>query len=123
MGRLIGILLTLAVVAWVVKTYGVFGSKPGSDATSTAMEKVKETEKKSDSYNSQLAAAAQEATQAGGNGTVSENMTPEQVRALLGEPDSIEQTTSDTGKAQERWIYRSVNKTVLFENGIAVSVQ
>ena len=50
---------------------------------------------------------------------VTENMTPDQVRALLGAPDEV---TSD-GRAREVWTYRSVGKTVTFENGVATSVR
>jgi hypothetical protein len=122
--RLIGIVIALYAVVWLVKSYGVLSPKHGTDATSSAIEKAREAEKKSDSYNAQLATASQEASQAvSRGGSVTENMTPGQVRGLLGEPDQIEQTTSDTGKAQERWIYRSVGRTVLFENGIAISIQ
>lgn len=50
-------------------------------------------------------------------------MTPEQVRALLGPPDSVDSETSETGVAREKWTYRSVGKTVVFENGIVARVE
>ena len=56
-------------------------------------------------------------------GTVSENMTPDQVRALLGTPDDVATETTSAGGTRETWTYRNVGKTVVFENGVAVSVR
>jgi hypothetical protein len=50
-------------------------------------------------------------------------MTPEQVRAILGAPDSVDSETTESGVARERWTYRSVGKTVVFENVIAVRIE
>jgi hypothetical protein len=50
-------------------------------------------------------------------------MTPDQVRALLGAPDETSTETSETGTPREKWTYRSVGKTVVFENGIVVRVE
>ena len=57
-------------------------------------------------------------------GSVSENMTPDQVRALLGTPDDVADRDDWRPAARrETWTYRSVGKTVVFENGVAVSVR
>ncbi|HET7453174.1 MAG TPA: hypothetical protein VFL12_10560 [Thermoanaerobaculia bacterium] len=69
-----------------------------------------------------LTQAATEADKAQGGG-VKENMTPDQVRALLGAPDEIETPASDGGRPRERWIYRQAGKAVVFENGVAVSIE
>jgi hypothetical protein len=45
------------------------------------------------------------------------------VRALLGAPDEITSDSSPTGAPRETWLYRSVGKKVVFENGVAVSVE
>ena len=50
-------------------------------------------------------------------------MTPDQVRALLGPPDSVDSSTTDTGVTVEKWRYRSVGKTVVFENGIVTRIE
>ena len=71
---------------------------------------------------SPLAEAAREADKTSGSG-ITDNMTPEQVRSVLGNPDSIETGTTDTGRPRERWIYRQAGKAVVFENGVAVSVE
>jgi len=69
-----------------------------------------------------LTEAAREADKAQGGG-VTENMTPDQVRALLGNPDSIEPGSGEGGRPRERWIYRQAGKAVVFENGVAISVE
>ncbi|MFY9551939.1 MAG: hypothetical protein WAU32_12370, partial [Thermoanaerobaculia bacterium] len=56
-------------------------------------------------------------------GAVSENMTPDQVRALLGSPDETSTETLGSGAARETWTYRSVGKSVVFENGVVVQVR
>jgi len=50
-------------------------------------------------------------------------MTADQVRALLGPPDSVDSETTDGGSARERWTYRTAGKTVVFENGIVIRVE
>ena len=71
---------------------------------------------------SPLSEAAREADKAPSGG-ITDNMTPEQVRSVLGSPDAIEPLTSDSGKSRERWVYRQAGKAVIFENGVAVSVE
>jgi len=41
----------------------------------------------------------------------------------MGSPDEIVPGTSDSGAPRETWVYRSVGKKVVFENGVAVSVE
>jgi hypothetical protein len=71
---------------------------------------------------SQLSEAAREAEKSSGTG-ITENMTPDQVRGVLGSPDEVESFTSESGKPGEKWTYRQAHRMVVFENGIAVSVQ
>ena len=54
---------------------------------------------------------------------VNENMTPDQVRALLGAPTETSSETLESGVKRETWTYREVGKTVVFENGIVTSVR
>ena len=56
-------------------------------------------------------------------GAVTENMTPEQVRALLGPPDDVSSEESASGASRERWTYRKAGKSVVFENGVAIRVE
>jgi hypothetical protein len=67
-------------------------------------------------------ALAREIEQPGG-GAVSDNMTPDQVRALLGPPDEVSTETTPAGASREIWTYRSVGKSVVFENGIVAAVR
>lgn len=69
-----------------------------------------------------LTEAAHEADRAQGGG-VTENMTPSQVRALLGTPDEVQPGTGEGGRPRERWVYRQAGKAVVFENGVAISVE
>ena len=50
-------------------------------------------------------------------------MTPEQVRALIGSPDSIDSETGSDGIARERWTYQRIGKTVIFENSVVVRIE
>jgi hypothetical protein len=86
------------------------------------IERARAAARASGAQNAQLETAAREAEAPASGGSVSENMTPEQVRALLGPPDAVDSETTETGVARERWTYRSVGKTVVFENGIVVRV-
>ncbi|HYR46315.1 MAG TPA: hypothetical protein VER78_04855 [Thermoanaerobaculia bacterium] len=54
-------------------------------------------------------------------GTLREKMTFEEVRGILGPPDSIEQLPRQ-GRARVRWIYRRARRTLLFEDGRVVSI-
>ncbi len=69
-----------------------------------------------------LTEASREADRAPGGG-VTENMTPDQVRALLGTPDEIQPGSAESGRPRERWIYRQAGKAVVFENGAVVSIE
>ena len=56
-------------------------------------------------------------------GQVHENMTPTEVRAMLGAPDEVSTETTASGGTREIWTYRNVGKRVVFEDGVAVSIQ
>ena len=96
-----------AAVIWYLWKHQKPSSPPPSDAVRPAA-------------GSTLAPPPAEAPLAG---TVSENMTPDQVRALLGSPDETSSETLGSGVTRETWTYRNAGKTVVFENGVAVSVR
>jgi hypothetical protein len=123
MKRLITLLIVAGVIAWLVKRYGVLS--PGSPASSAghAVERARSAASASDAHTDAAASVAREADQSAGAAGVTENMTPEQVRALLGSPDDVQSETLDSGMRRETWTYRSVGKTVVFENGVAISVR
>jgi hypothetical protein len=54
-------------------------------------------------------------------GTLHEGMTTAEVRDLLGSPDRIE-TVSNREPIRVRWTYRTVKRTVLFEDGVVISI-
>lgn len=114
-GRLVAIAVLAAAALWVWRNPGEL--KKLLPAASPEAEKPSPSPQ-----DSQLREAAREAERSSGSG-VTENMTPEQVRGLLGNPDTVESFTTDSGKAGEKWTYRQAARVVVFENGVAVSVQ
>lgn len=127
--RLILLLLGLAIVLYLVKTQsGLFGPRPseagaGSEPASP-VDRARTVREKADHRAAESENTSREAdTGASQAAGVTENMTPDQVRTLLGPPDEVQAGTADNGRAQETWTYRRVGKTVVFENGVAVSIR
>lgn len=73
-------------------------------------------------HNAAVEEAGTEAAKATPGSGITEKMTPDQVRSVLGPPDDIETTTNDMGKPVEKWTYRKAGRVVTFVDGIAVSV-
>lgn len=113
-GRLIFWIVILAGALWLFQNRARFfatfrrGGEPAPSPTAAR--------------DSALSEAAREADKASPGG-ITDNMTPDQVRSVLGNPDAIEPGASDSGKPRERWIYRQAGKAVVFENGVAVGVE
>jgi len=126
-GRILGLLIAVAVVAWLVRSQGILLTSSGSReaGTSAPMDKARAAARATNARSAQTEAASRslESPTGEAGGSVSENMTPEQVRALLGPPDSVDSATGEDGVARERWTYKQVGKTVVFENGIVVRVE
>jgi hypothetical protein len=121
-GRILGLLIAVGVVVWLVRSPSVLGPGAADKGISAPVGKARAAARASESRNAQTEAA--EAAGSGGAGTVSENMTPDQVRALLGPPDSVDsETGGGDGIARERWTYRRVGKTVVFENGVVARIE
>jgi hypothetical protein len=123
--RLILLLIVAAAGLYILKNYsGLFGSRPPAAAAGPAspIDRARAVRDQNDRKNAERETASREADSAPAAG-VTENMTPEQVRALLGPPDEIEPGTADNGRSKETWTYRKAGKTVVFENGVAVSVR
>ena len=123
MGRLLLIFLVLAGGLWLARTQHLFG--PAADATSPAAptDRARAAARASDARNAQTEAATKSLDSPPFGGEVAENMTPEQVRALLGPPDSVETEPSESGAGREKWIYRNAGKAVVFANGIVVRIE
>jgi hypothetical protein len=123
-GRLILLLIVVGVGLYLWKnsaqSMGVGGGDSGNpapvDRARTAAARANANTARSD--------AAQSAVDSGSAGAgVTENMTKDQVRALLGPPSDTRSQTLDNGVVQETWTYDQVGKTVVFENGVAISVR
>ena len=122
MKRLLLLLIVAGVVVYLVKTQGLLTKSTAADPRGSPIDRARSAAATSDARTTAGDAVAREADQPLA-GTVSENMTPDQVRALLGTPDDVASETTSTGGTRETWTYRNVGKTVVFENGVAVSVR
>jgi len=124
LGRLLLVFLVLAGGLWLVRTQNLFGpaAGPAAEGTPAPTDRARAAARASARRDAQTEAATQN-VEAPATGRVSENMTPEQVRALLGPPDSVDTETSDSGVSREKWTYRSVGKTVVFENGVVARIE
>jgi len=122
MKRLLLLLIALGVVWYLVRHYGILTPTGLSNAPANPVDRARAAASASDARTSAREAAGRDADGAGG-GTVTENMTPDQVRSLLGAPDETSTETLGSGVTRETWTYKSVGKTVVFENGVAVSVR
>jgi hypothetical protein len=122
MKRLLLLLLAVGIVVYLVKTQGLLTRSTPAEPRGSPIDRARSAAAASDARTAAGEAVSREADQPF-TGAVSENMTPAQVRALLGSPDDVATETTDAGVARETWTYRSAGKTVVFENGIAVSVR
>lgn len=123
MSRLILLVIVVAAALWLYKhsAGGLLGTKDDG-ASRAPIERARDVARKSDARAAETDQLGREAAQGREAGRVQENMTPAEVRALMGSPDEVTSGTSANGAPQETWIYRSVGKTVVFENGVAISV-
>jgi hypothetical protein len=121
--RLFLFLLAAGIAFYIVRSHGSSGTA-GSDGTPAAgpLERARAAAAANDARVAAGDALARE-TERPGTGGVSENMTPDQVRALLGPPDEVSNETLPSGASREIWTYRSVGKSVVFDNGIATEVR
>lgn len=123
MKRLLLLLVGVGVVWYLAKSYGLFSPATPAAPNGGPIERARTAAAASDARTAAGTAAGREADQPGGAAGVTENMTPDQVRALLGSPDDIQTETTASGANRETWTYRSVGKTVIFENGVAISIR
>jgi hypothetical protein len=125
MMRLVLLVLVLGVGLWLYKNSagGLLGSKDAGPAPRAPVERARDAAHRSEARQSELDQMGREAASNEREaGRVHENMTPSEVRAMMGDPDEVTSGVSAAGAPQETWVYRSVGKKVVFENGVAVSV-
>ena len=121
MKRLLLFLIAAGIGFYLYKQSSL-SSRTSESPTGNPIERARGAAGASDARTDAGNAVAREADQPAG-GAVSEDMTPDQVRALLGAPDDVQAETLENGSRRETWSYRNVGKTVVFENGIAVAVR
>ena len=121
MKRLILLVLAVGIAVYLVKTQGLLTRSSPDAERGTPIERARAAASASDARTSGGESVAREADAPAAG--VTENMTPEQVRGLLGSPDDVTTETTASGAPREIWTYRSVGKTVIFENGVAVSIR
>jgi hypothetical protein len=122
MKRLLLLLIAVGIVVYLVKTQGLLTKTTAPDPRGSPIDRARSAASASDARTAAGDAVAREADQPF-TGSVSENMTPEQVRALLGSPDDVASETMGNGGTREIWTYRSVGKSVVFENGVVAAVR
>ena len=124
MKRLLLFAIGIAVLWYLAKNFGLFPSSAGSAGSQAApIDRARTAAAASGARTSAGEGVAREADQPVSGGAVTENMTPDQVRALIGSPDDVSSETTATGGPREVWTYRSVGKTVIFENGVVAGVR
>jgi hypothetical protein len=123
MKRLLLFLIAAGIAWYLAKSYGLFSPATPAAPNGGPIERARAAAAASDARTSAGAATGREADQSGGASGVTENMTPDQVRALIGPPDDVQTETTASGATRETWTYRSVGKTVVFENGVAISIR
>jgi hypothetical protein len=123
LSRLVLILLVIAIGWWLYTRSGMFSARPGAETPTAPTDRARTAAAASSRRASESGAAQREADAPVPSGSVTENMTPDQVRALLGSPDDTSTETTDSGAPREKWTYHSVHKTIVFENGVVVRVE
>jgi hypothetical protein len=121
LGRLILILIVLAVGFWILTHTAAFHMKDASAGSAAPADRARTAAAAASSRAAETDAAARQVDAP--SGTITENMSPDQVRALLGPPEETMTESTETGGSRERWIYRRVGKTVVFENGVVVRIE
>ena len=122
-GRILLVVIVLGVGYWLYKSQiEQTGAKRAPEESGAPIDRARDLARQADRQNAEAERLKREADSGSAAG-VTENMTPDQVRALLGPPDEVTSETNESGVSRERWTYRSAGKTVVFENGVAISVQ
>ena len=123
MKRLLLFVIAAVVLWYLAKNFGLLpAGVAGGGSTTAPIDRARTAAAASDARTAAGQGVAREADQPS-NGGVTENMTPDQVRALIGSPDDVSTETTATGGPREIWTYRSVGKTVIFENGVVAGVR
>ncbi len=123
LGRLVLILIALAAGFWLLTRTAMFSMKGTPGEAAVPADRARTAAAASSSRAGGTDAAQAEADAPAPSGTITEDMSPDQVRSLLGPPEEVLTESTETGGTRERWLYRRVGKTVVFENGAVVRVE
>ncbi|MEO8191736.1 MAG: hypothetical protein ABI682_15490 [Acidobacteriota bacterium] len=123
LGSLALLLIAVAAGLWLFRDSSTNAFHGFSRESPAPIDRAKAAADKSNARAAETDAAQTEADAAAPAAGVTENMTPAQVKALLGPPSDSTSETTDAGVRRETWTYAQTGKTVVFENGIAVSIR
>jgi hypothetical protein len=125
MGRLVLLLLVVGVGLWLYKNSagGLLGSRDRETGSSAPIERARDAARKADARQAEIDRLGTESAVPREAGRVHESMTTSEIRALMGPPDEVTQGSTEAGALRETWLYRSTGKRIVFENGVAVSVE
>ena len=125
MARLILLVLVVAAGLWLYKhsAGGLLGTRTTESGSAAPLERARAAARRVDERQAEADRLGREDGSSREAGRVHENMTPAEIRALMGPPDEVTTGSTESGAPRETWIYRSVGKKVVFENGVAVSVE
>jgi hypothetical protein len=125
MARLILLVLVVAAGLWLYKhsAGGLLGTRTTESGSTAPLERARAAARKVDERQAEADRLGREDVSPREAGRVHENMTPAEIRALMGPPDEVTTGSTESGAPRETWLYRSVGKKVVFENGVAVSVE
>jgi hypothetical protein len=125
MARLILLVIVVAAGFWLYKhsSGGLLGSREKDSASTAPIDRARQAARTAEQRQAEIDRLSREASQPAPAGQIHENMTPADVRTLLGPPDEVTAGYSASGGPRETWLYKSVGKKVVFENGVVVSVE
>ncbi len=124
LGRLLLVLAVLGAGFWIARSQHLIGPSAPEGERAAPLDRARAAARAADARSTQLEAASRALdSEPSGGSSVSENMTPDQVRALLGPPDAVDSATTELGVTVEKWTYRQAGKTVVFENGTVARVE
>ncbi|HEX5133984.1 MAG TPA: hypothetical protein VFW81_01200, partial [Thermoanaerobaculia bacterium] len=116
MARLILLVIVLAVGLWLYKhsSGGLLGTRGPESGSTAPIERARQAARTAEERQAEADRLGREDASPREPGRVHENMTPSEVRALLGPPDEVTTGSTESGAERETWIYRSVGKKVVF---------
>ncbi|HYK41808.1 MAG TPA: hypothetical protein VE007_05405 [Thermoanaerobaculia bacterium] len=123
--RLLLLVVALGVGAWLYlnSSKNLLQTRSEDGSASTPLERARKAAAESSSRSAETTGAQAASDAAAPGAGVTENMTPDQVRALLGAPTETSSETLESGVKRETWTYRDVGKSVIFENGVVTSIR